>query len=89
MSDEFVFDLVSNAMRTTLSVAGPLLITALVVGVTVSILQAVTQIQEQTLTFVPKLAAIALVSFALMPWLLTQLVTFLIEVLNSIPVVTS
>jgi len=89
MSNEFVFDLVNNAMRTTLVVAGPLLITALVVGVLVSILQAVTQIQEQTLTFVPKLAAIALISFALMPWLLTQLVTFLIEVLNSIPVVTS
>ncbi len=89
MSNEFVFDLVSNAMRTTLTVAGPLLLTALVVGVSVSILQAVTQIQEQTLTFVPKLAAIALVSFALLPWLLTQLVTFLVEVLNAIPVVTS
>ena len=66
MSNEFVFDLVSNAMRTTLTVAGPLLLTALFVGVSVSILQAVTQIQEQTLTFVPKLAAIALVSFALL-----------------------
>jgi len=89
MSNEFVFDLVSNAMRTTLAVAGPLLLTALVVGVLVSVVQAVTQIQEQTLTFVPKLAAMALVAFVLMPWLLTQLVTFLIEVLNAIPVITS
>lgn len=89
MSNEFVYDLITSAMRTTLAVAGPLLITALLVGVIISLIQAVTQIQEQTLTFVPKLGAIAFVIFALMPWLMQQLVEFLIEVLQAIPVVTT
>ena len=89
MSNELVFDLITRAMRTTLMVAGPMLLAALVVGVVVSIVQAVTQIQEQTLTFVPKLAALAIIAFAFMPWLLSQLVQFLVEVLHAIPVVTT
>lgn len=89
MSNEFVYDLITSAMRTTLAVAGPLLLTALLVGVIISLIQAVTQIQEQTLTFVPKLGAIVFVIFALMPWLMQQLVEFLIEVLQAIPVVTT
>jgi flagellar biosynthetic protein FliQ len=89
MSDEFVFDLITSAMATTLAVAGPLLVTALIVGIVISVIQAVTQIQEQTLTFVPKLGAIAFVIFALMPWLMQQLVSFLIEVLQAIPMVVT
>lgn len=89
MSNEFVYDLITSAMKTTLAVAGPLLLTALIVGIVVSVIQAVTQIQEQTLTFVPKLAAIAFVIFALMPWLMQQLVGFLIEVIETIPMVTT
>jgi len=85
METGFVFDAVKQAIEVTLLVATPLLATALVVGVLVSLVQAVTQIQEQTLTFVPKLAAVALVLFAFVPWFLAQLTDFLVESLQRIP----
>ena len=89
MTPEFVITVGREAMTTAFFIAAPPLIAALVVGLVVSIFQAVTQIQEQTLTFVPKLGAIVFVIFALMPWLMQQLVEFLIEVLRAIPVVTT
>lgn len=85
MSVSLVLDLVRHALFVALLVAGPLLATELVVGVVVSVIQAVTQIQEQTLTFVPKLAAVALVLILTLPWALHIAVTYLQETLRSLP----
>ena len=89
MSGTLAVDLVRQAILMALCVAAPLLVTALVVGVLVSLVQAVTQLQEQTLTFIPKLLAIALVFTLTLPWTLTQLVEYLAGVLRSLPTLVS
>lgn len=89
MDTAFVLDHVRQAITVALMVSGPLLLTALVVGVLVSVIQAVTQIQEQTLTFVPKLGAMAVVLFVGVPWLMRQLVSYVVELFQSIPGVVS
>ena len=68
-----------------LYVAGPILIVALVVGLLVSIFQAVTQIHEMTLTFIPKILAVAAVLSFLLPWTLQQLIDFTVNLFSSIP----
>ena len=60
MSSDFIISLLQETVRTTLSLAGPLLALSLIVGLTVSIVQAATQIQEMTLVFVPKMLAVFL-----------------------------
>ncbi|MGF1633748.1 MAG: flagellar biosynthesis protein FliQ [Phycisphaerae bacterium] len=62
-------DLLRQSLMLTLLMAAPMLICGLVVGVTVSLIQAVTQIQEQTLTFVPKIASMIIAAAVLMPWI--------------------
>ena len=85
MNQDTVVNLATQAMGLGLKVAGPLLLTALVVGVIVSVFQAVTQIQEQSLSLVPKIAAVAVVIVVLGPWMLGQLVTYTAALFNSIP----
>ncbi len=89
MSDVFIVDLARNAMLMALSLAAPMLIVALAVGLLVSVVQAVTQIQEQTLTFVPKLLAVALVALIALPWMLQMAVKYTSELLRSIPTLAS
>ena len=69
-------DLMREALRLTLILGAPVLLTALVVGLVVSILQALTQVQEYTLSFVPKMAAMLLAILVLGPWMLDRLVEF-------------
>ena len=69
MSHTLVVDLARNAIMLALLIAGPMLVVALLVGLTVSVLQAVTQIQEQTLAFVPKLVGVAVVFLLALPWM--------------------
>jgi flagellar biosynthetic protein FliQ len=85
VSASLAIDLIRNAIAMSLVVAAPLLITALVVGVAVSVLQAVTQIQEQTLTFIPKLVLVGVVLVLTLPWTLTRLVEYLVGILRSLP----
>lgn len=85
MSHQLVIELARNAMLTALMLAGPLLVAALLVGLLVSVLQAVTQIQEQTLSFVPKLLAIALVLLVALPWMLQVMIRYTVELFRSIP----
>ena len=66
-----------------------MLATALLVGIVVSLIQAVTQLQEQTLTFIPKLLSIALVFILTMPWAISTLVEYLAGVLRSLPTLVS
>jgi flagellar biosynthetic protein FliQ len=89
MSDVFVVDLARNAMLMALSLAAPMLIVALAVGLMVSVVLAVPQIQEQTLTFVPKLLAVSLVALVALPWMLQMAVKYTSELLRSIPSLAS
>jgi flagellar biosynthetic protein FliQ len=76
MGADFFIDVSRQAMMITLLIAAPMLGAGLIVGLVVSIFQAVTQINEMTLTFVPKIIAVA-VAFALfMPWMMRLLVDF-------------
>ncbi len=85
MNQDTVVNLASQAMSVSLKVAGPLLLTALVVGLVVSIFQAVTQIQEQSLSLIPKIIAVAGVMIVLGPWMLGQLVSYTAALFVSIP----
>jgi flagellar biosynthesis protein FliQ len=85
MNQDTVVHLGSQAMSLAFKVAGPLLLVAMVVGLLVSIFQAVTQIQEQSLTLIPKIGAIAVVSVVLGPWMLDQLVSYTVNLYTAIP----
>lgn len=85
MSDVVIVDLARRAMLMALMLGAPMLIAALVVGLIVSVLQAVTQIQEQTLAFVPKFAAVAVVFLIALPWLIQQAVRHATEIFTAIP----
>ncbi|HZW68220.1 MAG TPA: flagellar biosynthesis protein FliQ [Pseudogracilibacillus sp.] len=76
MGQEFVLNLAERGIMTILLVAGPILILALAVGLLVSIFQATTQIQEQTLAFIPKIVAVLLGVVFFGSWMLTHLVEF-------------
>ena len=76
MSPESAVDVGREALYLTLMVCVPLLATGLVVGLTVSVFQAVTQIQEQTLAFVPKILAIMIALLVLLPWLMTKVTEY-------------
>ncbi len=85
MSPELVKDIGAEVLKTTLVVSGPVLMVSLIVGVLVSFLQAVTQIQEFTLTFVPKIIAVFVCIFVLLPWLAGVMVDFTREIIQNIP----
>jgi flagellar biosynthesis protein FliQ len=85
MNQDTVVNLASQAMSLALKIAGPLLLVGLVVGLVVSIFQAVTQIQEQSLTLIPKIVGIAVVIVLLGPWMLVQLVSYTTALYTSIP----
>ena len=85
MSHQLVVDLARNAILLSLMLAGPMLIVALGVGLIVSVVQAVTQIQEQTLSFVPKLVAVAAAFLVALPWLLQLLIKYTTELFRSLP----
>lgn len=89
MSTGLAIDLVRQSVQMALLLAAPLLLTALVVGVAVSLLQALTQVQEQTLTFVPKVAILAGVFVFTLPWALSRLVEYLAGVLRMLPTLVS
>ena len=80
-----VLDLARNALTVAILLAGPLLGVALLVGLLVSLLQAVTSIQEQTLSFVPKLFAVAVTFIVLLSWMLQTMMRFTSEVFLGIP----
>ena len=85
MSHALIVDLARNAIMLALLVAGPMLVVALLVGLAVSILQAVTQIQEQTLAFVPKLVGVSAVFLLALPWIIQLMVKYTTELFRSLP----
>jgi flagellar biosynthetic protein FliQ len=85
MDTDTVVSLATQAMSLALKISIPLLGVGLVVGVLVSIIQAVTSIQEQTLSFIPKVLAMAVVLVVGGPWMLNQLLSYTAELWQSIP----
>lgn len=84
MTETAVMSIVKEALYTSMLVGGPILILSLVVGLLVSIFQATTQIQEQTLTFVPKLIVIALTLVVGGSWMLNEIMKFTNKIMNMI-----
>ncbi len=85
MTEAYVLTLGQNAIMIALLLAGPILLVSLVVGSLVSLVQAATQINESTMTFIPKLIGIVLVLLILGSWMLQQMLVFTANLFNSLP----
>lgn len=85
MTDTAVVEIAVQAILVTLKLAGPILLVALGVGVGIGLIQSATQIQEQTLTFVPKLAGVALVIVVAGNWMLGEITGFTERLFSMIP----
>ena len=85
MTPDLVKDILGDAIKTFLLAAGPVLLVSLVVGFLISLLQAVTQIQDFTLTFVPKILAVFVCLFLFLPWMASVLVSFTARIIGNIP----
>jgi len=84
MTETYILALAMEALKVTLMLAAPVLLVSLVVGVIVSIFQAATQINEVTLTFIPKIIGISVVLAILGSWMGQQLLTFTTQIFNSV-----
>jgi len=85
MTPDFVVSFSQEAIKTTILVAAPMLGLGLAVGLIISVFQAVTQIQEMTLTFVPKILIIFVGLFLFANWMIEQLVTFAVNTIEQLP----
>ena len=84
MTDEIVIRLGQEALRTTALIAAPLLVSTLVVGLAVSIFQALTQINEATLTFIPKMIVVAAVFILAGPWMMDVMSSYTVNLFENI-----
>ena len=89
MTDQLVIQLVRDAFYYVILISGPLLTVSLVVGLMISVFQAATSISEQTLTFVPKLIAVFLVSVLILPFMISNMKFFTTEIIKMIPTITA
>ena len=85
MNSQAVLSISQNALQTAIMVSAPLLLTALVIGLVVSILQAATQINEATLSFIPKLLGVFAATIIAGPWMVSVLVDYMQKLFESIP----
>jgi len=85
MTPELVMDIGRQAIEMTLLLSAPLLLAALLIGLVISVFQAATQINEQTLSFIPKLVGMFLVLILAGPWMLQLMVDYMRRLLESIP----
>ncbi|MCB1932367.1 MAG: flagellar biosynthesis protein FliQ [Candidatus Accumulibacter sp.] len=85
MTPELVMDIGRQAVEVTLLLAAPLLLAALLIGLVVSVFQAATQINEQTLSFIPKLVGVFLTLLLAGPWMLQMMVDYVRRLFESIP----
>ena len=84
MNQAMVLKLAKDTLQITLMVSGPLLITALVVGLVVSITQVVTSIQDMTMSFVPRIIAVLLVFLLALPWMMNVLLSFTAQLFSQL-----
>ena len=85
MSEQFAIDVAQKAFMIALQIGGPLLIASLAVGMLVSVFQAVTQINEQSLSFVPKILVVAGALAVLGPWMVQTLIGYMAATFNALP----
>lgn len=85
MSVDVAIDLCRSATVISLLIAAPVLACAVIVGLVISILQAVTQLQDQTLSFVPKILAMGAVLVLILPWAISQMTTYSADLFKAIP----
>jgi len=85
MSPELVMSMTYQAMKVALAMAGPLLLVTLVVGLVISVFQAATQINEMTLSFIPKIIAMVMTLVLAGPWLISVMVDYMRQLIMSIP----
>ena len=85
MTNDHASELIRSSLWLALQLAGPLLLICLVVGLLISVFQAATQLADQSLNFVPKLAVLAISTVALLPWMLQRLSEFSSALIESIP----
>jgi flagellar biosynthetic protein FliQ len=85
VNPEFAIELLKTMIYQALSIAAPILIVAMIIGLAISLFQAVTTIHEQTLAFVPKALAVVGVLLLLLPWIVRSLVEFTTAVIQKMP----
>ncbi len=85
MNPEFAIELLKTMIYQALTIAAPVLVTAMIIGLAVSLFQAVTTIHEQTLTFVPKALAVVGILLLLLPWIVRSLIEFTTAVIEKMP----
>ena len=85
MNQQFIINLGREVFFTAVMVASPMLIAGLIVGVTISVIQTATSIQEQTLTFIPKIVAVVVSLILFLPWMMQTLLDFSVELITNIP----
>lgn len=88
MTTDFVLYMCRETLLTGVYILGPILGAALIIGLLIGIFQTVTQIQEMTLVFVPKISLVGLVIFLLLPWFLEKLMGFTLEIFQQITLMT-
>lgn len=87
MNEDMVIKLTQEAMKTTAILSAPILLSTLVIGLLVSVFQAITQINEATLTFIPKMLVVAIVLVLVGPWMLDVLTQYTTNLFESISVI--
>ncbi len=87
MTEEFIIHLMRETFYTILLLSAPVLIVSMIIGLLISVLQAATSIQEFTLTFVPKLIAVAVVVVLTLPWMMDIMKAFTVSIFQQIPTV--
>ncbi|MBN1957320.1 MAG: flagellar biosynthesis protein FliQ [Desulfuromonadales bacterium] len=87
MTPEYVVNIGREAIETGLMCAAPMLIVALVLGLLISIFQAATQINEQTMTFIPKIVGVFVTLLIFAPWILQKASAFLMSIFNQLPTI--
>ena len=85
MTEQFIVDFAMRSIKTTLLVSAPMLGFGLITGLVISIFQAVTSIQELTLTFIPKILAVFLALFLFFPWIMRIMLSFTEQLLMNFP----
>ncbi len=85
MSVDQATELTRSAIVLVMMIGAPVMLMAILVGLLISVLQAVTQLQDQTLSFVPKIIAMALAGLALLPWMIHRVVEYATEIFTNIP----
>ncbi|MGD0389126.1 MAG: flagellar biosynthesis protein FliQ [Tepidisphaeraceae bacterium] len=83
MSPQQASELIRNTLLLAMVISAPMLVIGLMVGIVVSLLQALTQIQEQTLTFIPKIVSMVVAAIALMPWMSHRLMQYAFDMFTS------